>query len=158
MQTWSQQKKPYSYKKLRNQSIRGQVTFGIQLQTFPLKCNMRKLQSKTWKTDEKTHSNNRGNYTRHYNEKRSCSHFPSFMSQQYLSIRSNTCLHLKKFKFYLIFTSQKNNSGTPRGTNEQVHQQVPLTSFKTQFLQFTKQNTKTQLTQNFQKGQIGFQK
>ena len=31
----------------QNQSIRGQITFGIQLQTFPSKSNTRKLQSKT---------------------------------------------------------------------------------------------------------------
>ena len=28
-------KKPYSNEKPQNQSIRGQITFGIQLQTFP---------------------------------------------------------------------------------------------------------------------------
>ena len=34
-QIWSQRKKPFSNKKPQNLSIRGQITFGIQLQTFP---------------------------------------------------------------------------------------------------------------------------
>ena len=55
-------------KKTQNQSIRAQITFRIQLQTFPSKCNTRKLQYKTWTTAEKTHSNNGGNYTHQYNE------------------------------------------------------------------------------------------
>ena len=37
----------FQQKKTQNQSIRGQITFGIQLHTFPSKCNTRKLQSKT---------------------------------------------------------------------------------------------------------------
>ena len=32
---------------IQNQSIRGQITFGIQLQTFPSKNNRREIQSKT---------------------------------------------------------------------------------------------------------------
>ena len=68
IQIWSQWKKPFSNKKLQNQSIRGQITFGIQLQTFLSKCNTRKLQSETWKTAEKTHSKNGGSYTHQYNE------------------------------------------------------------------------------------------
>ena len=32
--------------------------------------------------------------------KRSCSQFPSFKSEQYLSTRSKTCKHLKKFKLF----------------------------------------------------------
>ena len=39
--------------KTQNQSIRGQIAFGIQLQTFASKCNTRKLQPKTWNRDEK---------------------------------------------------------------------------------------------------------
>ena len=35
-------------KKLQAQSIRGQINFGMQLQTFQEKCNTRKLQPKTW--------------------------------------------------------------------------------------------------------------
>ena len=57
-----QQKKPQS------QSIPGQITFGIQMQTFPSKCNTRKHQSKTWNTAAKTHSNNGANYTHQWNE------------------------------------------------------------------------------------------
>ena len=55
-------------KKPRNQSIRVQITFEIQMQTFPLKFNTRKLQSKTWNTVDKTHSNNGGNYTHQWKE------------------------------------------------------------------------------------------
>ena len=58
----------FRQKKPQNQSIRGQITFGIQLQTFPSKCNTRKLQSKTRNIAEKTHSKNEGNYTHQYNE------------------------------------------------------------------------------------------
>ena len=54
--------------KPQNQSISVQITFGIQLQTFPSKCNTKKLQSKTWNTAEKTNSNNVGNYTHQNNE------------------------------------------------------------------------------------------
>ena len=55
-------------KKPQNQHIPGQITFGIQMQTFPSKCNTRKLQSITWNTANKTHSNNGGNYTHQNNE------------------------------------------------------------------------------------------
>ena len=34
--------------KPENQSIHGQTTLGIQLQTVPSKCNTRKIQSKIW--------------------------------------------------------------------------------------------------------------
>ena len=60
--------KPVPNKKPRNQSIRGQITSAIQLQTFPSKNNTRKLQYKSWTTAEKTHSTNGGNYTYQYNE------------------------------------------------------------------------------------------
>ena len=33
-------------------------------------------------------------------QKRSCNQFPSFMSEPYLSTRSKTCLHLKKFEVF----------------------------------------------------------
>ena len=44
----------YSNKKLQNKSICEEITSGIQLQTFPQKSDMRKLQSQTWKTDYKS--------------------------------------------------------------------------------------------------------
>ena len=47
-------------------------------------------------------------------------------------------MHLKKFKDFLVFAGQKHISGTRRATNEQVHEQAPLTSFKAQLLQYTK--------------------
>ena len=49
--------------KTQNQSIRCQITLGIQLHTLPSECSTRKLQSKTWNIAEKTHFNNAGNYT-----------------------------------------------------------------------------------------------
>ena len=87
-------------KKPQNQSIRGQITSGIQLQMFPSKCNTRKHQSKTWNTAEKKLIPI-PEATKPINTmklKRSCNQFPSFMSEPYLSIRSKTCMHLKKFK------------------------------------------------------------
>ena len=53
LQIWCQQKKQYSNEKLQNQSISGQITFGIHFQTFPQECSTRKLQPETWPTDEK---------------------------------------------------------------------------------------------------------
>ena len=44
----------YSNKKLQNQSFCEEVSSGIQLQTFPQKNDMRKLQYQTWKTDYKS--------------------------------------------------------------------------------------------------------
>ena len=49
-----------------------------------------------------------------------------------------TWMHLKKFKDFLVFAGQKHISGSRRATNEQVHEQAPLTSFKAQLLQYTK--------------------
>ena len=40
-------------------------------------------------------------------------------------------MHLKKFKFFSI-AGQKHMWGVRRATNEQMHQQAPLTSLKTQ--------------------------
>ena len=39
--------------------------------------------------------------------KRNCIRFPSSMSKQDLSTRSKTCMHLKKFIFFPIFTGQQ---------------------------------------------------
>ena len=80
------------------------------------------------------------------------------MSEQYLSTGSKTCVHLKKFKFFLVIAGQKPNSGMRRATNGQVNQQAPLRIFKTQILEFTKWRLKRQLTQNFEKGLVGFKK
>ena len=70
--------------------------------------------------------------------KGSCNQFPSFMPEPYLSTRSRTCMHLKISRFFLVFAGQKHISGTHRATNEQVHYQATLTSFKAQLLQYTK--------------------
>ena len=68
IQIWSKREKPFSNKKAQNQSIRGQITFGIQLQTSPSKCNTRKLHSIIWNTAKKILSINRGNQNKQYNE------------------------------------------------------------------------------------------
>ena len=47
-------------------------------------------------------------------------------------------MHLKNLKFYLIFAVHKQISGKTRATIKQVHQQAPLTSFKTKTSQYTK--------------------
>ena len=70
--------------------------------------------------------------------KGSCNQFPSFMSEPSLSTRSRTCMHLKISRFFLVFAGQKHISGTHRATNEQVHYQATLTSFKAQLLEYTK--------------------
>ena len=58
---------------------------------------------------------------------------------------------------FLDFAGQKQVSGTRSATNEQVHEQSPLTSFKAQFLQYMKYNIKRQLTQNLENRLFGFQ-
>ena len=54
--------------KTQNQSIRGQISFGIQMQRIWQKRKTRNLQPKTWNKAEKTHSSNEGNYTHRYKE------------------------------------------------------------------------------------------
>ena len=61
-------KEVLSRQKNQKQSIRCEITLGIQLHTFPSECNTTKLQSKTWKIVEKAHLENGGNYTHQYNE------------------------------------------------------------------------------------------
>ena len=123
IQIWSQRKKPFSNKKPQNWSVRGQITSGILLQTFPSNCSTRKTQCKTRNTaeiklipiTEATIPINRMKW------KRSCSQFPSFMSEPYLSTMSKTWMHLKKnSRVFLVFANQKHISGTHRATYEQV--------------------------------------
>ena len=54
MQIWRQRTEAYSNKNTPIQGIRGQISFGIQLQTFPQKWNTREHPSQTWATDGKT--------------------------------------------------------------------------------------------------------
>ena len=39
--------------KIPNRSIRGQISFGIQIKTFPSQCDTRNNQPQTWDTDFK---------------------------------------------------------------------------------------------------------
>ena len=75
-------KKPYSKKKPQNQYICDPITYGIQLQTFPQKCNTRKHQAETWPTEEKglLHTNVATIFTNTAKMKGRCTHFPSFIS------------------------------------------------------------------------------
>ena len=137
---WTQRKKPFPKKNPQNQSIRGQITFGIQLQTFPSKCNTRKLRSKTWNTAEKYSFQ----YWRQLNSPIQRSKREAVTGFLHLCLnhiwapgQRHVCIS-KISRFFVVFAGQKHISGTHRATNEQVHQQVPLTSFKAQLLQYTK--------------------
>ena len=119
---WSQRRKPFSNKTPQNKSIRSQITFGIQLQTFPSKCNSRKRQFKTWNTAEKNlFQQRRQLYPPIRRANGSCNQFPSFMSEPHLSTRSRHVSISKSSRFYLIFSGQKHIPGKHRATNEQVH-------------------------------------
>ena len=137
---WSQRKKPFSNKNCQNQSIRGQNTFGIQIQTFPSKCSTRKFQSKTWNTAEiNSFQWRRQLYQSIPSSKKqvvtSFSHF--CLSHIWAPGQWHVCIS-KSSRFFLVFAGQKHISGTGRATNEQVHWQAPLTSFKAQLSQYTK--------------------
>ena len=56
------------HQKLRKKPSRGQISLRFQLQTFLWHGNWRNLQSKTWNTDEKTHSNIWGSNIHQYKE------------------------------------------------------------------------------------------
>ena len=80
----------------------------------------------------KTQPNKRRDWCYHNIEvNSSCIPFHSFMSQKRLITRSMTSLFLENFHFFLGLAGQKHIS------NKQVHQGVPLMSFKTQALQST---------------------
>ena len=53
------------------------------------------------------------------------------MSEPYVSTRSKTCKHLKKFNVFSSLREPETHSGTHSATNKQVHQQAQLKSFKT---------------------------
>ena len=56
------------------------------------------------------------------------------MSEQHLSTRSKTCMHLENFKFFQVFTGHDYFSSTSGAINEQVFYKVPLlTLLKKQF-------------------------
>ena len=77
------------------------MTFGIQMQTFPSKCNTRKLQKKPETQLRKLISTTKATMPINTMKwKRSCNQFRSFISEPYLSTRSMKCMHLKKFKVF----------------------------------------------------------
>ena len=84
---------------------------------------------------KKTQSNKQCNYFRQ-NKKlnRCCIQFPSFMSEQHLSTSSKSCIYLKKFNFFLVFSGRKHISDISRANNEQVLHQTLILSFKTQII------------------------
>ena len=63
-------KKIYSNEELQNQSIRGQITFGIQLQTFAWNCNTKSFNLKADPQMKKTHSSQRFNFIHQHYEVR----------------------------------------------------------------------------------------
>ena len=130
----------FPVKKRQNQSIRGQITFGIQLQTFPLKCNTRKLQYKTWNTANKNSFQQRRQlYPPIRRTKREA--VTSFLHLCLNHILAPGQWHVcisKSARLFLVFAGQKHISGTRRATDEQVHWQAPLATLKAQLLQYTK--------------------
>ena len=81
----------------KTNSFLGQISFGIQLWTYPWHCNTKKDEPITWPQYEKTHCNKRCQY----NEvKKSPILYPSFMSEQHMSTSSRICMLLKNFKFF----------------------------------------------------------
>ena len=70
---------------------------------------------------KKAQSNSRNNYIHQHNEeKRKCIQIASFVSEQRLTTGCNTCMHLSKFKFSLVFANHEHISGTSRAANVQV--------------------------------------
>ena len=68
-------------------------------------------------------------------------------------------MHLNKIMSFIVFAAQKHYFGTKTSTFEQVHQQVPLFSFKTKVLEYTKWSMKSLLRQFFfEKGLFRCQK
>ena len=63
-------KKIYSNEELQNQSIRGQITFGIQLQTFAWNSNTKNFNLKPDPQMKQTHSNQRCNFIHQHYEVR----------------------------------------------------------------------------------------
>ena len=86
--------------KTQNQSIHGQIFFGIQLQTFPSKCKSGKFQSKIWNIAKETQFINGGNYTNHRGKKSSCNHSPSITSEPFSSTKSMPKMRPKKVKVF----------------------------------------------------------
>ena len=139
IQTWGQRKKPFSNKKPQNQSIRGQITFGIQFQTFPSKCNTRKLQSKTWNTAEKNSFRKRRQLylSIQWSKREAVISFLHLCQNHFWAPGQRHVCISKSSRLFLVFAGQKHISGAHRATYEQVRLQVPLTSFKAQKFQYT---------------------
>ena len=88
---------------------------------------------------KKIQSNNRGNYTHQYNEKREAvtSFLHLCLNHIWAPGQRHVCIS-KQESFFLVFTGQKHMWGTRRATNEQVHWQAPLTFWKAHIIQYTK--------------------
>ena len=88
---------------------------------------------------KKTHSIISANYTHQYKETKEKLKPVSFIyvGTNFEHQVKDIYMHLKNFNLYLIFAVHKQISGTTRATNEQLHQQAPLTSFKTKISQYS---------------------
>ena len=123
------------------------------MQTFPSKCNTRKLQSKTWNIAEKTHSNNGSNYTHQYNQvKEAVTSFLLLCLNHIWAPGQRHVCFSKSSRFFLVFAGQKHISGSRRATNEQVQQQAPSTSFNFQSTTITLNEAEYQKTVNTKLG------
>ena len=111
--------------------FRCQISFGLQLQTFPHRCNTRKLQPKSWRTENKDSFHvTLQLYSPTQLKKEKSIQFHSFLSWLHFSTRSKACTHLKKFHFFLVCPRYKHIFGPSRASNEQLLHWVPLITYK----------------------------
>ena len=69
-------------------------------------------------------------FTNTMKKKEMCIQFPSFLSQQDLSTRFKTSIHLRETKFIPVFVGQKYISSTSRATNERMQNWGPSLTLK----------------------------
>ena len=121
--------------KIPNRSIRGQISFGNQIKTFPSQSDTRNHQTQNWRTDSKK----RFQLTMHlysltfckkFEKCFKCIHFPLFISWPHFSTRCKTCMYLKIPFFFLVCPRYKHIFGTNRATNEQLLFLAPLKTYK----------------------------
>ena len=114
-QILSQRKKAYSEKhpKVSPFDIKSvSESYGKRFRDTKLRRNFN-LKAET--QIEKTHSKQWCNLIHQHNEiTKYCIQVLSFMSEQQLTTKSKTCMHLKNFKSFLVFAGQKQISGKSR--------------------------------------------
>ena len=119
---WRQRNEAHCSKKLRKQSFRGEINFGIQMQTFPSHCVRENSKTKTWRRFGK----NSFQLTLQLNSpkpRRKKEVYPIVFVYIWTIIEGivlDLCAPLQEFNFFLVSTGQKNSSGTNRATNDHV--------------------------------------